>query len=53
MYIGKRLKDRHSIMWVKMKYRIIDGEITDPKDVWGIGEIRNPKRYICLPSNDK
>jgi len=35
-----------------MKYRIIDGEITDPKDVWGIGEIRNPKRYICLPSNN-
>ena len=32
-----------------MEYRIIDGEITDPKDVWGIGQIRNPKRLIVLP----
>ena len=34
-----------------MKYRIIDGEITDPKDVWGIGEIRKSKRIIVLPGD--
>jgi hypothetical protein len=35
-----------------MRYRIIDGEITDPKDVWGIGEIRHRKRLICLPEDN-
>ena len=36
-----------------MEYRIIDGEITDPKDVWGIGEIRKAKRIICIPEDKK
>ncbi len=38
-----------------MKYRLTEFEIvdaiTDPKDTWGIGEIRNPKRLIVLPSD--
>lgn len=36
-----------------MRYRIIDGEVTDPLDVWDIGLIRKSKRIICLPEDKK